>query len=74
MALFNMIFFRTWCYWRQQRFFGELYTAILEFLADFSPKKMRYGAIQNMIKISRTDKACDSNVPYVFIRCMVLQY
>ena len=40
------------------KIFGEnIYTAILEFLADFSPVHDKLmGPIQNMIKISKTDK------------------
>ena len=60
MALFNMIFFLLvlGAIGEVTKIFGEnIYTAILEFLADFSPKKDEImGPIQNMIKISRTDK------------------
>ena len=40
------------------KIYGEnIYTAILEFLADFSPEsKQLMGPIQNMIKISKTDR------------------
>lgn len=51
------------------KLYGEnIYTAILEFLADFAPKKNDIlGPIQNMIQISKTDKARALRMYYMYL-------